>query len=108
MSKARTPSPEDVARLGQSLANLKAKTNPKDWAKFVRAAHARGVTIAGAVSGAPDPLKERLHSSLKAQAQRTVNDSYAPDLADLSRQDSRVQNLDAKRSADNAAYQQWL
>jgi hypothetical protein len=106
--KTRTPSPEDVARLGQSLANLKAKTNPKDWARFVKAAHARGVTVAGATSGAPEPLQERLRSSLKTQAQKTVTASYAPDLAELDKGDVRVRNLDTKRSADNQAYQQWL
>lgn len=98
----------DQVRLGSDIAALKAKTDKKTWAKIVNDAHKRGFSVRGALSNVPDPLKERTHSSLKTEAQKSVAASYAPDLADLDTQQGRVASLDAKRQADNQVFQTWL
>lgn len=113
MAKKKTPAPRassqaDVLRLGPQIAGVKASTNPKAWASFVKTTHAQGRTVGGQLSGAPDSLKERTQSSLKSQAAKSVSEAYAPALADLDSQESRVKAWDVKRAKDNESYNAWL
>lgn len=106
--KPRQPSQADILRLGAGVASVKAQTNPKAWASFVKNAHARGWTVAGALSDAPDSLKERTQASLKTQATKSVTEAYAPVKAELDQQEARIKAWDAKRAQDNASYNSWL
>lgn len=94
--------------LSPELAAAKAKLGKKKWRSLVKSAHAKGYTVAGALSGAPDPLKERTKRSLREEAAKTVAQAYKPAEDDVTRQDSRIRALDAKRAADERYYQQWL
>jgi hypothetical protein len=98
----------DKVRLGPEIAALKARTPRKQWVAMVKGAHARGFTVAGALSGAPDPLKERTRSSLVAEANKTVTEAFKPAEQELSQRDAKIRALDAKRQADEAHFQDWL
>lgn len=100
--------PLDAIRYGTAGANVKANVTPKMWKKIVALAHKRGFTVAGATSGNPDPLKERTHSSLLAQARKQVNAAYDPTLKQLDAQGVQLNALADKRKADNESYQQWM
>lgn len=108
MARRRKPSQAEVLRLGPETAGIKAQVKPRAWRKFVKSAHKRGFTVAGALSNAPDPLKERTRSSLVAEANKTVAAAYAPARAELSQRESRINALDGKRQADEARYREWL
>jgi hypothetical protein len=105
---AKTPNPNDVLKLGQDVATLKANMPAKRWAQFVKSAHARGFTVGGAARGGPDALKERTTSSLKAQAAKSVADAYAPAAKALDTRQAAIGYLDEKRKNDDAAYRTWL
>jgi hypothetical protein len=98
----------DQLRLGPDAAAVKAKTSPRDWSAIVKNAHAKGFTVAGAVSGVPDPLKERTRSSLVDEAQKTAATAFGPANVELTQQESKTRALDAKRQADEAHFQTWL
>lgn len=98
----------DKARLGPEVAAIKARTPHKEWAAIVKNAHARGFTVAGVLSGVPDPLKERTRSSLVAEAQQTVNTAFKPAEEELGYQERKIRALDDKRKADEAHFQEWL
>lgn len=106
--RVRKATTADIVRLGQATADLKARTPPKQWAQIVNNAHARGFTLAGALSGNPDPLKERTQSSLKTQAQSTVDTAYKPAYDDNDAQQTRLKAWDVKRTTDNHAYEEWV
>lgn len=99
---------EDELRLGPQVAAVKRQTNPKAWAKFVKSAHKRGVTVSGALSGQPPALQERTRSSLLSEAKKTVSTSYEPAAKVLDEQQRRVGALDAKRKEDDDYYKNWL
>lgn len=103
----RGPSAADVARLGVDTASIKSSMNPKDWASAVRAAHSKGYTISSALSDTPDPLKQRTKSSLLAQAQKTVQDAYQPQKAELDYAATQAAGLRAKRLSDEDAFNSW-
>lgn len=105
---AKTPNPNDVLKLGQEVATIKANMPAKRWAKFVKLAHDRGHTISGELRGGPDALKERTAASLKAEAQKNIADAYAPATKALSTREAAIGYLDEKRKADDASYRTWL
>lgn len=104
----KTPNPNDVLRLGQNVATIKANMPAKRWRKFVKYAHARGHTIAGELTDGPNALKERTASSLRAEAQRSVAAAYAPATKALDTRTAAIGYLDDKRKTDDAAYRTWL
>lgn len=104
----KKPSLADVVRLGQTVATAKANTDKKTWRAVVKAAHARGVTVAGALSGGDPLLQARTQSSLQKQAEVETTKAYAPAFADLDTQEKGVNALADKRKADNAAFQEWV
>lgn len=108
MSKTRRATPADISRLGVELASLKARTDPTRWKAIVQGAHRRGFTVAGELSGVPDPLKPRLRSSLAAEAQRTVANAYQPAETELGSEERRVAAVDERRKADLDHYNNWL
>jgi hypothetical protein len=108
MAKTKAPSTADILRLGPEAAALKASMPPKRWKNFVKQTHKRGNTIGGALSSAPDSLKERTASSLKAEAQRTIGEAYAPAEKTLSTREKALGYLDEKRKSDDANYRLWL
>ncbi len=98
----------ELYRLGPEVANIKARTDPKQWKQIVKNAHARGFSVAGALSGQPDPLKERTRGSLVKEATGTVKTAFAPAEAEYTQQESKIRALDAKRQTDNTHFQTWL
>jgi hypothetical protein len=106
--KTRQPSQSDILRLGPEVAAIKASIPPKRWRKFVKMAHKRGFTVGGQLSNAPDALKERTNVSLRKQAEKTMAAAYKPVTAELSRRERAQGHLEAKRAADDAAYNMWL
>lgn len=98
----------DQVRLGSQAAAVKGRLSRAQWKQIVTYAHTRGFSVAGALSGNPDPLKERTQNSLKQQAAKTIGQLYQPALGALDQQAQRLQNLDQKRQQDNASYRQWL
>ncbi len=105
---ARKPSQASILRHGPEVAAIKASLKPKTWRKFVKAAHGRGVTVAGALSGAPKPLQERTNQSLREQAEKTMVAAYKPVTAELNRREAAAGFLETKRAADDAAYRTWM
>lgn len=104
----KKPSLADVVRLGQEVATAKANASKKDWRAILKAAHARGVTVAGALSGGDPELQARTKASLQKQAEAATKAAYAPAYSDLDTQEKGVNALAAKRKTDNEAYNQWL
>ncbi len=104
----RKASQADILRLGGQVASIKASAKPKAWRRFVKSAHKRGFTVSGALSSAPDPLKERTRSSLVKEARHTVSKAYAPARTELTQRESRIRAMDAKRQGDEAHYREWL
>jgi len=103
------PSIEDQIRLGPEIAALKARTPRQQWRRIVRGAHARGLTVAGAVTpGIPDSMRERTKKSLTEQARKTVADQFKPVEVELDQRETRVKALDAKRASDEDHYRRWL
>lgn len=98
----------DQVRLGSQVAAVKGRLSQAQWKQIVQYAHSRGFSVAGALSGNPDPLKERTQNSLKQQAAKTIAAVYQPAEGALDQQAQRLQNIDQKRQADNAVYRQWL
>lgn len=103
--------PRDVMNtlgLSPEVAAIKAKATPKQWAQIRHAAHKRGLSVAGYVSGQPAAMREALPSALKQQAMDTIASVYKPAEADLSARERRVKAIDEKRHNDNQSYLQWL
>lgn len=98
----------DEIRLGPQAAQAKAQMTPAQWRAVVKHAHARGFTVAGAISGVPDPLKERTRKSLIEEAQRVTAAAFKPAEKELNDQEGKVRALDAKRQTDEAHFREWL
>ncbi len=105
---ARRPSQKSILKHGPEIAAIKASMPPQKWRAFVAQAKKRGFTVAGALSGAPDPLKERTNKSLREQAEKTISAAYKPVTAELNRRDAAAGFLEQKRATDDAAYRQWI
>ena len=110
--KPKTPglTAEEFESVGRDprVAAIWPRLSRKQRQKIIQRAHARGLTVAGFLSGAPDALAERMPGAIRAQAERTITDAYKPAEAELDQRDTRTRALDAKRQNDNAHYLQWL
>lgn len=103
------PSGADVVRIGLQAATTKASLPHKEWAAMVKAAHGKGYTIADAINpDIPDALKARTKTSLRTQANQTVQEAYAPQIAELDRQSTQAAGLRAKRVSDESAFNTWF
>jgi hypothetical protein len=107
MARTKKPRTIDVVKYGSDLAVLK-RNKPVQFKRLQELARRRGVTLPSLVSGAPATLQERSSRAIKRQAQRTIDESYAPLTESISRRDRAVTALAAKQSTDAAAYRQWL
>lgn len=56
----------------------------------------------------PKPLRPLTNKRLRRQAAVTIKKSYRPAFSELNTEATTMQNLSAKRSADNAFYLDWL
>lgn len=107
-ARGQKVSQADYYRLGEEVAGLKARTDPKSWRQIVKDAHSRGQTVAGYTGGGPEALRERTQSSLLEQAKKTTATAFDPAKRQLDQTEVRTRALNDKRSADNLAYQQWM
>lgn len=99
----------DLVRLGPNAASFKDSASPGQWRNVVNEAHRRGFTVDSYLDqSVPDPLKQRLRSSLREQAQSTIADAYAPVEQHFSQQEQRAQAVAEKRRIDNERYREWL
>lgn len=99
----------ELARLGPVAYQVKQRTKPKDWAKLVKIAHARGFEVNSFLdSTIPGPLKIRTKESLRNEATKTMNSAYAPAEKALSDREQQTKNIDALRAQDNQHYLDWL
>lgn len=98
----------DEIRLGSDIAGVKKTTSRKKWSAIVKAAHKQGYTVSGALSDAPNALKERTKSSLAKEAAKTVNAAYKPQEQEASRQQQRLDAIAAKRRTDDQTYRDWM
>jgi hypothetical protein len=94
---------------GPISTSVKHQVSGKQWNKLTKAAHAQGNTIESYLNPSiPRPLKERTPQSLRAQANTTISQSYAPAEKTLSDNESRIKAIDDKRKTDLNYYNQWL
>lgn len=93
---------------GSAYPQLKASLNKKQWARLKKEAKRRGTTVEGMASGLPPALRPQTPGGLAKQAKSTVNKAYAGAFADLTNQEGRVNDIDAKRARDNRSYTTWL
>lgn len=100
--------PAERVRLGPDVAAIKGAVKPSQWRQMVKDAHSRQQTMAGYLSDAPGPLKERTRKSLETEAMGQAQTAYAPGFAELDRETSRAANIRDKRTQDQALYDQWL
>jgi hypothetical protein len=76
-----------------------------------RLAHGQGLTVSGygyVKAGGPRSLAERTSGSLNKQATREIATAYKPALASVDRRKAQINAIDAKRAADEGAFQSWL
>lgn len=97
----------DRIRLGEDAAAVKASTSPKDWKQIVKTAHAKGWTVASALSNVPDPLKQRTTSSLKTQAMKNISEAYAPEAKVWDEEQQQADNIRQRRMADEQKFSNW-
>lgn len=58
--------------------------------------------------GLPNYLEPLPRKKLNRQALKTMNKIYAPAIADINAEESRIQAISEKRRVDNAYYRDWL
>jgi hypothetical protein len=105
---AKAPSGAEVVRIGLQAATAKANMDPKKWGAIVKAAHGRGFTVGSAIDpNIPDALKSRTKSSLKTQANQTIQEAYAPQEKELDYATTQANGLRTKRLSDEAGFNSW-
>lgn len=75
-----------------------------------RRAHSQGLTRTGfdyVQAGGERTLAERTTTSLRSQAEREMAEAYKPVNEGYSRRRGQIEALDAKRAADEQAFNQW-
>lgn len=102
---------EEYQNIGRPplTAALWPKLNRKQRKAIIKKAHAKGYSVEGFLAAnTPDALKERTRSSIRSQAESTIEAVYRPAEAELESRDKRVRALDEKRKNDNSHYLGWL
>lgn len=106
--RSRKPSTPDVVRIGLQAATAKANMSHGSWKQIVNAAHGKGITVASALDPSiPDALKARTKTSLRTQADQTVNSAYKPQEDALNTADQQAFGLRTKRMSDESAFNSW-